>query len=263
MRWIREVLSLLLLLPLLTAATPVAAQEPRQGVLRGRVLSVEETAIQVQTRQGQVTLITEETTRFRLAGRPQASLQDLEPGMRLLARGMWEDGDRFQARLVIARPSRPLRLQGKITSVAEETLTLETRRGTITVTVGEATEFLVPGIATPGLEDLSPGDRILVQGYRAGKKAVQARQIALVWDDEGRRGAIRGRLIAVEGDTLRLQAQWIELRFQTDEQTRLHLRGIESPSLADLMPGQMLLVQGYQDDEGGLHATAILGMFKP
>ncbi|RMF34831.1 MAG: hypothetical protein D6759_05400 [Chloroflexi bacterium] len=262
MRWVRGAIALLFLLPLLTVATPTAAQEPRRGVLRGRVLAVEGTTVQVQTRREEVTLLTDEETRFRLVGRPEADLQDLKPGMGLLAQGTWEEEGRFRARRVIARPPRPLRLQGRVASIEEDAFTLETRRGTVTVTVGQATEFLIPGAATPGLTDLPPGAQVLVQGYREGERTVRARQVALVRDDEGRRGAIRGRLVAVEGDTLRLQLQWVELRFQTDEQTRLRLWGIESPSLADLTPGQVLLVQGYQDDEGVLRATAILGRAK-
>ena len=138
--------------------------------LRGEVLAVEGNTLAVKTpRRGEVSVSTDENTRFRVPGVENPTIADVEVGNMVLAAGQRSEQDgTFTARAVAVVPRRPLRrnlLRGQVTAVGDGQLTLARPDGPeVTVLITADTRFRIPGVEEPGLDDIEPGDRIGVFG---------------------------------------------------------------------------------------------------
>jgi hypothetical protein len=79
---------------------------PRQGAVRGEISASEGNTLILTTPKGEVTVLTDENTRFYLPGVEDASTDDLEIGQKIGAVGRWNEDGSLQARLVGTRTRR-------------------------------------------------------------------------------------------------------------------------------------------------------------
>jgi len=155
----------------------------RRHVVQGKLTAIEGSTLVLTAGQDadqeKRVLTTDETT-FRVPGVEEATIEDLKLGDRILALGHWgEDGD-FVARSVAAIRWRPRRVavRGQVTAVGEGFITVETaRRGELTFTVTEETQFRIPGDDDPGLEEIVLGDWAVVIGTQHRDGSLIARLV--------------------------------------------------------------------------------------
>jgi len=84
----------------------VVSHRPHR-LFRGTLQGIEGTTLTIQTREGEtVQLRTDEQTRIRVAGRPNATLSDLQVGDLIAARAIGTPDGGWLARTVIARPPK-------------------------------------------------------------------------------------------------------------------------------------------------------------
>lgn len=84
----------------------VVARRPHR-LFRGTLTAVDGTTLVLQTKDGEVRVATDAQTRFRVPGRPNASLSDLQPGMTVVVRAVGAPDGTWVARTVVARGPRP------------------------------------------------------------------------------------------------------------------------------------------------------------
>jgi hypothetical protein len=85
----------------IVAALP---QRPRLGRVVGRVTAIADMAVNLELRSGnQVTVQTDEHTRFWLAGVEEPGFDDLEIGQTIGAAGYWEEDGRLYVRIIATR----------------------------------------------------------------------------------------------------------------------------------------------------------------
>jgi len=154
--------------------------------LEGRVLSITDGTLEVDTLHGPVVVLTDGSTLFRVPGVEEATLADVRVGDRVVCGGAWEGPETFRASAVVVRPGqvgpdRPAAVGGRAIAVGEDRLVVGTAHGPVTVVVGEETEIRVPGVDSPSLADIHPGDRVMARGR---------------WDEEGN---LRAEAIGVVG----------------------------------------------------------------
>jgi hypothetical protein len=90
---------------LYTSAVKVASAQPilRRGSVLGRIDAVEGHALRLATRRGEITVQTDERTRFRMAGVEEPGLDDLKIGQIIAAAGHWNRDGSLQAQVIGAR----------------------------------------------------------------------------------------------------------------------------------------------------------------
>jgi RNase P/RNase MRP subunit p29 len=128
--------ALLLAIVLLTVAVPVAladddtvtATQHRRGI-RGQVTAVSGQTITVQTRQGEVSVITDENTTFRISGVENPTIADVTVGSRIGVLGRWEE-QALHARVVLVMGEQHgRRVMGQVTDISGSDITVDTRNG--------------------------------------------------------------------------------------------------------------------------------------
>lgn len=162
---------------LMTAVPPVLAQHgPRPVRLGGEITAIGRDGISLLTPRGDVRVSIDENTRISKDGRP-ARLADLAVGdhARVVAIPQREGG--LLAKVIAAfsepPPTRPVRLNGKITAVERGVIGLETRRGDVRVAVTPETRISRNGRPAE-LGDLEVGDlaRVLAKKENSGFTAL-------------------------------------------------------------------------------------------
>lgn len=243
-------------------AAPANRRLPRRFVLRGEVTAIEGTTLTVETHRGEVSVLTDDETRFRIPGSDEPGLDDLAKGARVLVGGLrTEEGD-LLARIVARLPLPPSRRRvvGQIAAADGEELTLTLRSGhEISLVTDEKTRFLVPGVPEATLADLNVGDTVAAQGSRSQEdEPPYAAVVVVLRDAEGHPAALRGELTAINGSTLTVKlGSGDEVRLQTDGHTRFMLRGVPDATLADLNVGDIIGAQVTEGEDGALYASAI------
>lgn len=79
-----------------------------------------------------------------------------------------------------AEPLRHMRGLGKVTAIAGQTITVETRRGTFDILTDENTVFRVKGVENPTVDDIQVGDTIAGQVEKQEDDTLLAKVIAVV-----------------------------------------------------------------------------------
>lgn len=141
------------------------------GVVRvqGTIIAVNTAGLTLTTREGDVTLQVDPQTRFFIPGVERPSLGDVTLGTRVIAAGLRDvaGADDLTAYGVKVIPTRPrLLVRGKVTAVMNDGFRLNTAWGEVTVRVDARTRFRLPGVESPGLDDVTVGDALLVGGLR-------------------------------------------------------------------------------------------------
>ncbi len=246
----------------LVATVGVAAAEGEldvagRGVRHGWVIAIHDEGFTLTTRRGEITLLVDENTRFRIPGVRDPGLDDLSVGDHVGVAGLRTADGTLLARFVVLIPRRADvgQLWGELTGKGDHRLEIARRDGTpVIVLVSEDTRFRVPGVADPGLEDLEPGDSVFARGLWNELGQLDARLVGLV--PEGVEQVVRGRVTAVDAPQIELLARHGPTVITTDEHTHYRVPGVENPSLDDISVDDIVLAGGARED-GEYHAVII------
>ncbi|RLC81692.1 MAG: hypothetical protein DRJ03_19880 [Chloroflexi bacterium] len=237
-----------------------AAPARRGARVYGLIETIENGPLTLATPIGSVALVTDANTRFRIPDTEGGSLDDLAIGDTVAASGWWEEeGGTFHA-FGVARlePNRPFPLAGKLDSIGDDTLMVETEHGPATVHVDGETAYRVSDVEDPGLDDLVEGMKIVLKGTLNPDGSLLAQMIASPRVGP-RQGRLQGEVTAVEGDTFTLRAgRGREFSVLTDEATEFRVSGVDNPSIADLHVGDHVAGEGEADADGVVRATLVI-----
>lgn len=244
--------------------------EPRPRRMQGEVIDVEGDTFTMRGAQGRhVTVLTDEATEFRVPGVENPTIADLHAGDRVAGEGVIEDGvieesdtrpaqPVARARLVLVLPEDVARLAGKVSAVDETAITLNTRGGPVRVLVDEDTVWRIPGIEEAALSNIAVGDHIVAAGTWQDAATFHAVGIRL---PDGRRkgqpGKVGGRAVRVDADGLVIGTIAGPVAVCVDDETRIHVPGIEHPSLDDVGIGALVGAGGTWNEDGKLQARTL------
>ncbi len=252
---IKLISSIVLVGMLLTLSGVAWADEPTErGGLLGQVMAIEGDTILVSTMTGEeCRVITDEDTQFRIPGVREPTIDDIDVGDYIGARGARnEDGDLVAATVVVLPAEHAYRrnvVRGEVLAINDLTLTVQTALGERLVITDEATRFRIRGVEDPGMEDISVGDPILAIGRPDEEGNLLARVVAVASGPQVRRHTLRGVITAIEGDTLGLATRGREVRVVTTEGTLFRIPGVEDPGIDDLNVRDLIVLVGRLDAE--------------
>ena len=259
------VMLVVLTLSIAFAGAPLAsAQAPSTpDVIRGQVTAVNDSGFTLKTVNGRTAAITvTETTRYRIPGIQNPSLADIEVGMVTQARGTWSsDNTAFAAQNVVAATREMIRqhlVGGIVTAVdtAAGTLTLKTPQAVEwTIHTTDQTRYRIPDVQKPTLADVKVGDQVIVIG-RPGATAREGTALLVTALPKGT-VAGRGRVTAINGNTLTVETWLGGGTVTTDDATRYRARDIANPSLSDIKVGATIAVVGTKQSDGSVLAETI------
>jgi len=226
----------------------------------GLIESVEGGTLTLATPIGSVALVTDANTRFRIPGVEGAGLDDLAIGDTVAANGWWEDeGSIFHAfGLARLKADRAFPLAGKVDSIGDDALTVETEHGPATVHVNDETVYRIPDVEEPDLDDLEEGMKVILKGTLNADGSLLAQMVTAPRVGP-RQGRLQGRVMAVEGDTFTARSgRGRTLSVLTGETTEFRVPGVENPSIADLQVGDHVAGEGEADEDGVVRATLVI-----
>jgi hypothetical protein len=243
---------------------------PDGDEVRGKVTGIEGTTIQLETRDGQVTVRTDANTVFRV-GREEGSLENVTVGVGLVAFGQMQADGSLDADLVLiqARAPRPRarNVRGEVTAVSSTGLTLRVQRKgpdapadplSLEVQVTENTKvWLVETQSQGSLADVEVGDKVAARGLRAETSTPEAPVMVAAAIAVGPDGdEVHGRVVAVEGAQITIENREGQVTLRTDEGTQFR-RGRQEGSLEDVTEGRFLVAFGEDQGEGRFSAALV------
>lgn len=149
-------------------------------ILRGEVTAIDSNGLGLNTRHGELRVMVDNYTRFRIPGVKEPGLNDLRVGTRAFVAGFWNDDGSVLAKTVAALPQQPQlgRAIGRVTAMADLAINLKLRSGRqISVQTDDLTRFLPAGGKVRGLNDLEVGQLIGVSGHWEESGRLHARII--------------------------------------------------------------------------------------
>jgi endonuclease YncB( thermonuclease family) len=232
---------------------------PRQARLRGEVVAIEGDTLTVRTQRGrEIVVQTDDATEFRVPGVENPTIADLKVGDKVAGEGVMEEGGTARATLVVVLPEDVARLTGKVTGIDGATLVVETASGTVNVLTDDDTIFHIRGVEEPGLDDIDVGDRIVAGGSWEDESTFHAIGVGVVGGRRtGARGAVRGRVISVGGDSFVVGAARGPVTVLVDEKTEFRVPGVEDAGLDDIEEGAGVGVGGTWNEDGTLQASVV------
>ncbi|TEU12763.1 MAG: hypothetical protein E3J21_20250 [Anaerolineales bacterium] len=247
------VLSLVLATLVLSLGSVVWAAEPEQGrFLRGQVTDIEGTTLMVKTPEGERKVTTSHETRFRIRGIEDPTVADVKVGDYILARGKPDSIETFAAQAILVVSGQRVErfiVQGTVSDIEDTTLVLDTLQGEKQVTTDEAI-FWAPDVENPSLADVQVGDQVVALGRTDEDGNLAAKLVAIASAEELREHAVRGRVTAVEGQTLIITTREGEKEVVTTSETYFHVPNVEEPGLEDIEVGRIITALGQKNDDG-------------
>ena len=156
---------------------------------RGKVTAVDGGTITLEDREGSaVAVATSGDTKFRVKGKPEASIDDIQAGMLLGAIGQFDSSGALVARRVVAAEPRgprggPVEV-GRVAEVHGGALALSFPNGsTLTITIDASTLVITrgeDGASIGSLDDVKEGARVVVMGVPSGDGSRVAARAILV-----------------------------------------------------------------------------------
>jgi len=253
-------LSLVLATLILSLGSVAWAAEPKQGrFLRGQVTAIGDTTLTVKTLDGERQVTTSDETRFRIHGVENPTIADVKVGDYIVAKGEPDSTETFvtQAILVVSgqRVGRFI-AQGTVSAIEGTTLVLDTLQGEKQVTTDEAI-FWAPDVENSSLADVQVGDQVVALGRPDEDGSLAARLVAIASAEELREHTVRGKVTAVEGQTLVIVTREGEKEVVTTSETYFHTPSAEEPSLDDIEVGCIISALGQKDDDGTFTAQIV------
>ncbi len=246
------VLSLVLATLVLSLGSVAWAAEPQQGRhLRGQVTAIEGPTLTVKTPDGERKVTTDAETRFRIRGLKNPTIADVKVGDYILARGETDSTGAFVATMILVISGQRVGrfvAQGTVSAIEGTTLVLNTLQGEKQVVTDEAI-FWAPDVENPGLADVQIGDQVVALGKPDEDGNLVARLLAIASADELREHVVRGRVTAVEGQTLVITTREGEREVVTTSETYFHVPGAEEAGLDDIETGHVIMALGQKDGD--------------
>jgi hypothetical protein len=257
------VLSLVLATLVLSLGSVAWAAEPQQVCfLRGQVMAFEGMTLMVKTPDGERQVTTSEKTRFRVRGLENPTIADVKVGDYILARGEPNSTGTFVAEAILVLPGQRVGrfiAQGTVSTIDIEgtTLVLDTPQGKKQVTTDEAI-FWAPDVEDPSLADVRVDDPVVALGRPGEDGSLAARLVAIASAEELRSHTVRGKVTAVEGQTLLITTREGENEVVTTPKTYFHVPNVEEPGLDDIEVGRIVMTLGQE--EGGTFTAQIVAV---
>jgi hypothetical protein len=255
---------------------------PAGDEVHGWVTAIEGTTLQLENKEGTVTVLTDDATEFRL-GREAATLEDVTEGAFLAAFGQLQSEGSLNAELVILHPPHepPIRnVRGDVTAVSSTGLTMSVQRPrvgdadqapiSVQVNVTDETKiWLVETERQGSLADVEVGDKVVVRGMRAQGSTedapmMDAKQIAVSPDGD----EVHGLVTSVDGTMLTLRIREGQVTVHTDENTsyrfvRAAAAGKQPASLQEITRGTAIVAFGKLQADGSLDADQVFIQRRP
>lgn len=228
--------------------------------LAGKLADIGDDTLTVETGHGLATVRVDGETVYRTRDVEEPGLDDLEAGMRVVARGtLGLDGSLLAQ--VVAVPwvgPRQARLTGKVSAIKGTTLALDTPGGQVNVLTDAETVFRVPGVEEPTLADVDTGDQVIATGIWEDETTFRAIGVGVRGGRRaGQRGVVRGRAIGVGTDRLVLGTLRGPVTVLLDDETRYRVPGVDDPGSDDIEVGASVGVRGVWNENGTLQAVGV------
>ena len=254
------VLSLVLATLVLSLGSVAWAAEPQQGrFLRGQVTAIEGTTLTVKTPDGERQVTTSDEARFRIRGVENPTIADVKVGDYILARGEPDSMGIFVAKAILVMPGHRVGrfvAQGMVSDIEGTTLVLDTLQGEKQVTTDEAI-FWAPDVEDPSLADVQVGDQVVALGRPDEDGNLAAKLVAIASAEELRSHTVRGRVTAVEGQTLVITTREGEKEVVATSETYFHVPNVEEPGPDDIEVGCIIAALGQKNDDGTFTAQIV------
>jgi len=228
--------------------------------LTGKVTAITGNTLTVETlAQGVVKVQTDANTRFRMQGKPQASIDDVKVGALITARGD-RTNDVLHAVAVVIVPANLSDLAaGKVQSINGSTIVITKKDGsTLNVTTNADTKFHSPDKPNATLADVKVGDLLEAAGVLSGN-TLTAGQVRFHSPKQHTGPIAFGVINSVSGNSLKLDSG-LTVNFNGD--TMIVKRGKDGAtvgSVADLVKGAPIMVIGQRSSDGeSINAVAII-----
>jgi hypothetical protein len=168
---------------------PLVAIKPKGGKVKGVqavgafgiVSAVNDSSVTVSGPRGASrTLAIGNETRVIVVGILNATVRDIEPGDKILVLGLKDNAGSMEPRALIAAPADFTRanvIVGKIESASGQSLSLQTRAGTLTVALDGNTQIYTQALQTAQASDLTAGGYVIVLGQAKGAGAFAAQLV--------------------------------------------------------------------------------------
>ncbi|MBN1811765.1 MAG: hypothetical protein JXA14_08010 [Anaerolineae bacterium] len=231
--------------------------EGRLFPVAGMLIEIDGDTLTVETARELLTTVhVDGETEYRIRGVEAPGLDDLEVGMRVVARGTLNPDGSLQAQVVGAEKAGPrqARLRGEIIAIAGDTLTIRMEKREIVVQTDETTEFRIPDVENPTIADLEVGDRVAGEGVIEEDGAAYAALVIVLPDDAAR---LTGKVTDIEGTTLVVRTAGGTVNVLTDGDTVFRIPGVEGPGLDDVKVGDQIVAGGSWEDELTFHAIGV------
>ncbi len=241
-------------------AVGVAAAEGEAvgGRLRhGHILAIDGHSIQLETRRGEVTVLTDEDTRYRIPTVTEPGLDDLAEGDHIGLAGRPNEEGAVLARLIVRIPQQHEvgQLRGELTDKGEDWLVITRPDGVeVAILINAHTRFRIPEVDNPSLEDLDIGDQVYARGLWNDEIQLQAQLVGLT--PEGVEDTVTGRVLEINNNRIELLTRQGPAVVISSDDTRFHIPNVENPALADIEIESTLVAGGRLEDDG-LHAVVI------
>ncbi len=231
--------------------------EDRLFPVAGTLAEINGDTLIVETKGGRpATVHVDAETAYRIRGVEDPGLDDLEVGMRVIARGTLNPDGSLQAQVVGAAEAGPrqARLRGEVIAIEGNAFTVRAGKREVVVQTDEATEFRVPGVENPTIADLEVGDKVAVGGVVEGGGTARATLVIVLPDDAAR---LTGKVTDIEGTTLAVRTAGGTVNVLTDGDTVFHVPGVEGPGLDDVEVGDRIVAGGSWESESAFHAIGV------
>jgi hypothetical protein len=152
------------------------------------------------------------------------------------------------ARQNIRDRARRISVEGQVTAIGENSLTLSTPSGkSVTVTVSDQTKIHLSRSQIEGhLSDIQVGNSVRVRGRQNDDGSLEARLILVLSSWRTKAVRIRGQVTAVKGNAFTLHAKRGDFTILTDDSTQYQVRGSQEISIDNLKVGGRVLVKGIR-----------------
>lgn len=239
--------------------------EGRPGV-RGEITAIDGITLTVVAARGEVVVVTDEHTLFRVIGDEDPALDDLAVGDTVLTRGMRQEDGSMLAAFVARQPAGDV-AGGRVTAVTDDSLTLASRDGeTVTVTVNPDTIVALPrrdltwDEGDPSGQDVvREGMPLLAFGPATGDGLEAHTLIPRRRGHRPPRPGVTGEITGIDGDTFTVSTPHdVELAVVTDADTRFRVPGVEEPDLTDFAVGDAVVVRGHRTEDGDVLARMVV-----
>jgi hypothetical protein len=145
----------------------------------------------VRVRENEVTVVITETTQIRVPGVEDPTVADIRVGDWVLVIGRPRGLCRLEAKVVGVLPPVPAHrfvIPGEVTGISGMTLTVRDPKDAHVIVTDDKTQFRVPGMEEPTIDDIKLGDHILAIGRPDEDGALLARLIMVRRPPEGDTG---------------------------------------------------------------------------